>query len=128
MRKFAALLLAAAVGVALAPAAQADPHGGFAAIWGASAHAPTDGFGPSWGTAGFDNQTVRQVVRLNGGGPALRIRLSNTYGTTPLKLTGATIARTDTGAAVKPGSVRHLTFRGARSTVIPAGAHTASDV
>lgn len=128
MRKFAALLLAAAVGVALAPAAQADPHGGFAAIWGASAHAPTDGFGPSWGTAGFDNQTVRQVVRLNGGGPALRIRLSNTYGTTPLKLTGATIARTDTGAAVKPGSVRHLTFHGARSTVIPAGAQTASDV
>ncbi|MEJ2856814.1 MULTISPECIES: SGNH/GDSL hydrolase family protein [unclassified Saccharothrix] len=128
MKKLATLLLTAVVGVALAPAAQADPHRGFAAIWGASPHAPTDGFGPSWGTVGFENQTVRQVVRLNGGGPALRIRLSNTYGTRPLKVTGATIARTDVGAAVKPGSVRHLTFRGNRSATVPVGAQTSSDV
>ncbi|XVV07157.1 SGNH/GDSL hydrolase family protein [Actinosynnema sp. CA-248983] len=128
MKKLATLLLTAVVGVALTPAAAADHGRGFTAIWGASAHAPTDAFGPSWGPTGFENHTLRQVVRLNGGGPALRIRLSNTYGTNPLKVTGATIARTDAGAAVKPGSVRHLSFRGDRSVVVPAGAEAVSDV
>ncbi|GAA0210504.1 SGNH/GDSL hydrolase family protein [Saccharothrix mutabilis subsp. mutabilis] len=128
MKKFGALLLTAVVGVALAPAAAADHARGFTAIWGAAQHAPSDGFGPTWGVTGFDNHTLRQVVRLNGGGPALRIRLSNTYGTRPLEVTGATIARTDSGAAVQPGSVRHLRFRGDRSVVVPAGAQTVSDV
>ena len=42
-------------------------------------------------------------------------------------MTGATIARTRDGAAVEPGTVRSLTFHGARSATISAGRVAASD-
>ena len=42
-------------------------------------------------------------------------------------MTGATIARTRDGATVEPGTVRSLTFHGARSATIPAGRVAASD-
>ena len=61
------------------------------------------------------------------GGSQVRVRLSNLYGTKPLRVTGATIARTRGGAAVEPGTVRSLTFHGARSATIPAGRVAASD-
>ncbi|MEU4805292.1 SGNH/GDSL hydrolase family protein [Actinosynnema sp. NPDC023587] len=126
MKKIAVVLLTAVLGVTFAPAASAHP--GWAATWAASPHEPSDAFGPSWGTEGFDNHTVRQVVRISGGGPAVRIRLSNAYGSTPLKVTGATVARSAGGAAVRPGSVRHLTFGGHRSTTVRTGGDLVSDV
>ncbi|CCH30713.1 SGNH/GDSL hydrolase family protein [Actinosynnema sp. NPDC047251] len=126
MKKIAAVLLTAALGVVLAPTASAHP--GWAATWAASPHEPTDVFGPTWGTEGFDNHTVRQVVRTSGGGPAVRVRLSNAYGSTPLKLTGATVARSAQGAAVRPETVRHLTFGGHRSTTVRPGGELVSDV
>ncbi|MBB5953988.1 lysophospholipase L1-like esterase [Saccharothrix tamanrassetensis] len=126
MKRFAVLLFAAVLGVALAPAASAHP--GWAATWAASPHAPTDVFGPSWGTEGFDNHTVRQVVRISSGGPAIRIRLSNAYSAAPLKVTGATVGRAGTGAAVRPESLRHLTFGGSRSVTVRAGGQSVSDV
>jgi len=83
---------------------------------------------PNWSEQGFAQQTIRQVVRISAGGVAARIRLSNAYGTTPLRVTGATVARTATGAAIRPGSLRHLTVKRARSFTIPAGAELASDL
>ena len=82
--------------------------------------------GPNW-SDGFANQTVRQVIRVSSGGSQVRVRLSNLYGTKPLQVTGATIARTRDGATVEPGTVRSLTFHGARSATIPAGRVAASD-
>ncbi|MGW0517182.1 SGNH/GDSL hydrolase family protein [Crossiella sp. NPDC003009] len=58
---------------------------------------------------------------------AVRIRLANTYGATPLTVTGATVARNAGGAAVQPGSVRRLTVGGASTFTVPAGAELASD-
>jgi lysophospholipase L1-like esterase len=57
----------------------------------------------------------------------VRVRLSNLYGTTPLRLAGATVARTAAGAAVKPGSQRHLTFGNQQQTRIPVGSERDSD-
>jgi lysophospholipase L1-like esterase len=68
-----------------------------------------------------------QVVRVSKGGTALRIRLSNRYGTSPLRVAGATVARSGDGAAIEPGSVRQLTFRGRISPTVPAGSEVASD-
>ncbi|MEN8653639.1 SGNH/GDSL hydrolase family protein [Streptomyces sp. 21So2-11] len=85
------------------------------------------GFTPNWSQEGFSGQTVRQVVRVTAAGERARIRLSNAYGTSPLRITGATLARTDKGAAVEPGSVRHLTFAGKRSVAIPAHGELRSD-
>ena len=86
----------------------------------------TDPKGPNW-SDGFSNQTVRQVIRVSSGGSQVRVRLSNLYGTKPLKVTGATIARTRDGATVEPGTLRSLTFHGARSATISAGRVAASD-
>jgi lysophospholipase L1-like esterase len=86
----------------------------------------TDPKGPNW-SDGFSNQTVRQVIRVSSGGSQVRVRLSNLYGTKPLKVAGATIARTRDGATVEPGTLRSLTFHGARSATISAGRVAASD-
>lgn len=95
--------------------------------WAASPQSPAAPFSPNWSQEGFANQTVRQVVRVTQGGTKARIELSNRYGKTPLRIAGATIARTDKGAAVQAGSVRNLTFRHGRSLTIPAGGTALSD-
>jgi lysophospholipase L1-like esterase len=102
--------------------------GGWAAVWGTSPQRPSASFAPNWSEAGFSNQTVRQVVRVSAGGVATRIRLSNAYGSTPLKVAGATIARTTSGAAVQSSSLRQLTVRDARSFTIPVGSELATDL
>lgn len=134
MGKLAALLVTV-LGIALVPgtAAGSGPGWGsgsglgWGATWAASPHAPTDVFGPSWGPGGFDDHSVRQVVRISEGGAAVRIRLSNAYGTSPLVVTGATVARTEAGAAVRPGTVRHVTFGGGRTVTVPVGGEVVGD-
>ncbi|MFD5271541.1 SGNH/GDSL hydrolase family protein [Streptomyces sp. NPDC058335] len=93
----------------------------------AAAQQPLNPNAPGWAKQGFANQSVRQVVRLTVGGTMVRVRLSNLYGTTPLRLTGATLARTTAGAAVKRGSQRHLTFGSRQWTQIPVGSERDSD-
>ena len=73
--------------------------------------------------------TVRQVVRVTIGGRAIRVRFSNRFGTTPLRIAGAHVALA-TGpaeAAIRPGSDRSLTFAGRADVEVPAGADFWSD-
>jgi lysophospholipase L1-like esterase len=81
----------------------------------------------NWSRQGFTAQSVRQVVRLSAGGPELRIRISNQYGDRPLRLTGATVAKAAQGAAVEPGSVRPVRFRGAQTVSVPIGGQVTGD-
>ncbi|WP_167975451.1 SGNH/GDSL hydrolase family protein [Lentzea indica] len=97
------------------------------AAWSASPQRPSANFTPNWSEQGFTDQTVRQSVRVSLDGVAVRVRLANTYGTTPLTVTGATVARGSGGAAARPGSVRRLTVGGASAFTVPAGAELASD-
>ncbi|MEW1922814.1 SGNH/GDSL hydrolase family protein [Streptomyces sp. NPDC088360] len=97
------------------------------AAWAASPQRASAGFKPNWSEDGFSGQTLRQVVRVTEGGDRARIRLSNAYGTSPLHIAGATIARTKKGAAVEEGSVRRLTFGGRGSVEIPAHGQLSSD-
>ncbi|MFG2111789.1 SGNH/GDSL hydrolase family protein [Streptomyces sp. NPDC048718] len=125
LRLVVAPLVAGALAVGLpahpgaADTSQARPVD-WSAAWGASPQLPSEGFTPNWSREGFSHQSVRQVVRVTDGGDAVRIRLSNAYGTSPLKITGATIARTTHGAAVEKDSIRPLTFGGRHSVAIPA--------
>ncbi|WP_329119692.1 SGNH/GDSL hydrolase family protein [Streptomyces sp. NBC_01353] len=121
----AAVLTAVPLGGAVAAEHRHD--GAWRGAWATSPHAPTAPFGPNWSQQGFSNHTVRQVVRVTTGGTKARIELSNRYGTTPLRITGATVARTDRGASVKAGSVRQLSFGKGRSVTIPAGGTAYSD-
>lgn len=73
--------------------------------------------------------TVRQIVHTSLGGTAYRVRLSNAFGTQPLTIASVHVAlATSTSApAIAPGSDRTLTFDGAESVTIPAGAEYLSD-
>ena len=75
----------------------------------------------------FANQTLRQVVHVSLGGERIRVVLSNTYGTLPLDVGSAQVARRAQDAAVEPGSNRQLTFGSHKETTIPAGAFVVSD-
>ncbi|MEV0829142.1 SGNH/GDSL hydrolase family protein [Nonomuraea rubra] len=100
---------------------------GWQAAWMAAPQRASTGFEPNWSEDGFSGQSVRQVVRLTAGGSSLRIRLSNDYGPSPVRLSGATVAYAGQGAAVRTGSIRTLTFAGARSADLPAHGALTSD-
>ncbi|WP_405839982.1 SGNH/GDSL hydrolase family protein [Streptomyces platensis] len=102
----------------------------WAQAWGAAVQQPVEGDVddvPNWSRRGFRHQSVRQVVRVGVGGERVRIRLSNRYGRTPLRVDGAVIARSGGGAQAWPGTSKKVAFRGARSTVIPAGGEAVGD-
>ncbi|WP_433134437.1 SGNH/GDSL hydrolase family protein [Micromonospora sp. CA-240977] len=122
--------------VLLAPAAPANAATGranpdnWSAAWSAAHHHPVPGndwFGANWSVPGFADESVRQVVRVSAAGSLIRIRVSNRYGSQPLRLTGATVGRPDAGAAVRPGTLLPVTFDRRRSTTVAAGAETTSD-
>ncbi len=73
------------------------------------------------------NQTVRQTARVSLGGPRIRVLLSNEYGTQPLVIGAAQVARAAKGAGVVAGSSHALTFSGKTSVTIPPGAPMLSD-
>ncbi|MET9562730.1 SGNH/GDSL hydrolase family protein [Streptomyces tauricus] len=98
----------------------------FTTAWTASPQSPSTGFTPNWSQEGFWRQSLRQVVRLSAGGDRVRIRLSNAYGTSPLRIAGATLARADLGAAVRSEPVR-VTFGGAAAVEIPARGEIVGD-
>jgi lysophospholipase L1-like esterase len=95
---------------------------GWAGSWEASpAQGVTD---PAAVTSG---SSIRQVVHLSAGGAAVRIRLSNRFGTAPLTLGHATVAVQRSAAQAVPRTLRAVTFHGARSASVPAGADLVAD-
>lgn len=76
---------------------------------------------------GFNNHTLRMNPRISVGGDTLRVRVSNAYGTGKLVIGAASIGIRDQGPSIVPGSQRKLTFCGADSTTIAAGALAISD-
>lgn len=75
----------------------------------------------------FDNQTVRQVVRLSAGGDGVRIKLSNLFGAGPVTFSGVRLAKSQGGWAIDPGSDTGVTFGGQNSLTLAAGAEQWSD-
>jgi lysophospholipase L1-like esterase len=72
------------------------------------------------------NQSVRMITHLSQGGHALRIRIQNTFGTTPLTVDATTVALSDGGPALT-GPARAVSFHGRRTVVVPAGSDVWSD-
>jgi lysophospholipase L1-like esterase len=75
----------------------------------------------------FDNQTVRQIMRVSIEGKVLRVRFSNEFGEEPLVIGAARIALSAGEANIVPGTSRQLTFGGESSVNIPPGAPALSD-
>ena len=114
-----ALLLAAA------PAGAAAPH--WVGAWASSQQVPEPQ--NALATADLTDATLRQVVRASVGAARLRVRFSNAFGTAPLRIDAAHLARAASPgtAAIVAGSDRALTFGGQAAVVIPAGADYLSD-
>lgn len=95
--------------------------------WGASPQAPNATLGPAFASPTFSDQTLRQTVRISGGGRRVRIRFTNEFGSQPLTIGAAHVALAAPGGGVQPVSDRALTFAGKPSAVIPPGAPLLSD-
>ncbi len=122
--KFTSLLIAAALSAGLAFAAPVH----WIVSWGAS---PS----PQWPDQAkmqeehleFANQTVREIIHLSAGSDTVRVRLSNVFGSEPVEIGAAHLARQSDGAAIMPGTDRVLTFSGQPSATIPKDATLISD-
>jgi lysophospholipase L1-like esterase len=79
--------------------------------------------------ADLTDGTLRQTVRLSTAGGKIRVRLSNAFGTEPLKLSGVHVAlAAATGSSrIDPATDRSVTFSGKADVTIPAGAEYLSD-
>lgn len=73
--------------------------------------------------------TVRQIFHLSVGGPALRVHVSNAFGTEALHFTSVHIARalSASSSAIDVTSDRPLTFAGRADVSVPPGAEFVSD-
>jgi lysophospholipase L1-like esterase len=73
--------------------------------------------------------TLRQVVHLSVGGSQLRVHLTNAFGTAPLRISAAHIARPVSAASgsIEVATDVALTFGGSAAVTIPAGAEYVSD-
>jgi lysophospholipase L1-like esterase len=69
--------------------------------------------------------TLREIVHISIGGPAVRVVLTNEFGVEPLTIDAASIALRGEGSAIT--SATPLTFGDRASVVIPPGALIVSD-
>jgi lysophospholipase L1-like esterase len=95
--------------------------------WGASQQIPElqNALSPE----DLTDATLRQVFHLSVGGRALRVHFSNAFGTEPLRITSAHIARplSPASSAIELSSDRPLTFSGNVEATIQPGAELISD-
>ena len=73
------------------------------------------------------NVTVRMIARVTISGEALRIRLDNTFGATPLLVGKAYVGQRIQGAALAGGSNRQVAFNASPSVTVPPGGTVTSD-
>ncbi|EPK4168257.1 SGNH/GDSL hydrolase family protein [Stenotrophomonas maltophilia] len=121
MNRFSQLVTTALIG--LSSAASAAPAPQWVASWQASPQ-------PVWGPeflfptlvpAALQDQTFRQTARISLGGSRLRVRLSNAYGTQPLRIGAASVAAR-AGDTPQP-----LSFEGQPGVLIGPGQERLSD-
>lgn len=97
------------------------------ASWGASQQIPeAENALPS---EDLRDATVRQILHLSAGGRALRVHLSNAFGTEALHFTSVHIARalSASSSAIDVASDRALTFAGGADATVLPGAELVSD-
>ncbi|MBN8208982.1 SGNH/GDSL hydrolase family protein [Bacillus sp. NTK071] len=76
---------------------------------------------------GFEDQTIRLIIRPHIDGDEMRIRLSNEFGSLPLSLKEVRVAVSKEDASVDGKTDQVITFDGKESVTIPAGEKQYSD-
>src|SRR5579863_3722297 len=110
-----------------AMAKQGAKQGTWVESWGTSQQIPEPQ--NSLPTDDMRDATLRQIVHLSLGGSAMRVHLSNAFGTVALHFTSVHVAHplSPSGAAIDPGTDHALTFNGKPDVTIPPGAEYVSD-
>lgn len=79
-------------------------------------------------TAYIGNVTSRTVITPTANGSKLRIRVTNVYGDSPMKLTRVTVAKSLGGSKIDPDTIKIVTFNEGHPFVsVPAGQELLSD-
>ena len=112
-----------AVFVSSRPAAAAR-RGGWVTSWSASPQTATP---RTLAAAGFDDQTLREIILPSVGGDEIRLEMTNVFGASALRIGHVTVALAGLGASVVPGTIHPVTFGGRPSARIPAGEQALSD-
>jgi lysophospholipase L1-like esterase len=115
---------AAVQAAAVGPAATAHKPLRWYATW---RNAPVQPMATGQSQTGLDDQTVRMVIHTSVGGSSIRLRFSNAYGTTPLVIGQAEVARQVTGPTVAARTQHEVTFGGQESVTVPVGQEVVSD-
>ena len=83
---------------------------------------------PGWtASPGIIDQSLRMIVNPTLSGQVLRVRLSNRFGTQPVTFASASVAHRSYGAALVPGTLKPLRFKGRPGVVVAAGGEVVSD-
>ncbi|KVR13130.1 GDSL family lipase [Burkholderia ubonensis] len=128
---FRSSLAAVALGasVLLSPLAAGAAQAGWVAAW-ATALQPIPDLAlppPLYRAPDVAGRTVRQIVYPTVEGRAARIRLSNVYGSAPLVVESASLARAGDGAALADGVPVAVRFGGRASVTLAPGQEIESD-
>ncbi|WP_334164656.1 SGNH/GDSL hydrolase family protein [Phenylobacterium sp.] len=121
------LRVGAALALAVSLGGAGPAPGRWVGAWAASQQIPEphNALDP----AELTEATLRQVVRVTAGGPQIRVRLSNAFGTEPLRFRAVHVARPVAVGSprIDPATDRAVTFGGRRDVTVPAGADYLSD-
>ncbi|MEO1969321.1 MAG: SGNH/GDSL hydrolase family protein [Sphingomonadaceae bacterium] len=110
----------------LALAASPAQAQSWAAGWFSPPFAPT-AVRPATTPPIFSNQTTRRIVRIETSGDAIRLRLTNELGITPVQVADVHVAKVDSKGRIVPGSDRQVTFDGRKEAWIPVRSPMLSD-
>jgi lysophospholipase L1-like esterase len=123
----AAAALAVGVAVALAPRqpTASASSSGWVETWAAAPEkASHEVINRAW--VGFTDTTVRNIVFTSIGGSEIRIRLSNLFGTRPLRIGRASVGQIASGGSLS-GPAFPVKFGNSTSVVVPVGQEVLSD-
>lgn len=98
--------------------------GQWVGAWAASMQAPSE---EGISQNGFKDQTIRLIIHPQIDGEKMRIRLSNTFGSTPLTFESVHAAISNKEAENVPGTDTKVTFEGKQKVTIPPGEKVFSD-
>jgi len=131
MPKYVVAGLAALAALSALPHAASAPNETWVGAWGFAATSFIPTLAPTATTSAsppdFDNVTVRQIVRIVQPAGRIRVRFSNEFGDTPLRIDDAHIALAGENGTTIAGSDHVLTFSGHPGCSIAAGAPLLSD-
>lgn len=112
----------------VAPAASAGDAPGPDRYWvGAWSAAPQAVLPGTLGADGFQDQTLRMIVRPSIGGQSIRLRLSNAFGDRPVLFSDVRVGVRQLEAGLVQGSAVTVRFGGRQQVTVPRGATVLSD-